>query len=323
MPQNNHPLVSIVIPVYNGSNYMREAIDSALAQTYDNTEIIVVNDGSNDNGATEKIALSYGEQIRYIKKENGGVSSALNAGINAMKGEFFSWLSHDDKYLPEKIETQVNMILNCSCENVIGICGAKQINANSMEISSKKKKSVWDENNAGKVITWDDALLSLIDYGSFGGCTLLIPKQAFDKAGLFEETLRYSQDFLMWIRIFLAGFGLVRTPGIHVCSRVHANQLTQTGSKLFHHDSIIVGHLLIAPLCQYTTVEHNFIKSFALYNSKYNNPEVVEKCIKRGKDYKVLSHSDIIEIKAMLLYGNIRPIIRKAYYSVFRKIKTH
>jgi len=65
------PLVSIVIPVFNGANYMRQAIDSALAQTYRNTEIIVVNDGSEDNGQTEAIARSYGERIRFISKENG------------------------------------------------------------------------------------------------------------------------------------------------------------------------------------------------------------------------------------------------------------
>ena len=71
---------------------MREAIDSALAQTYERVEVIVVNDGSTDG--TEQIALSYGERIRYFRKENGGVSSALNLGIKEMKGEYFSWLSH-------------------------------------------------------------------------------------------------------------------------------------------------------------------------------------------------------------------------------------
>ena len=91
-----HPLVSIVIPVYNGSNFVREAIDSALAQTYDNVEIIVVNDGSTDEGKTREIALSYGDKIRYFEKPNGGVSSALNMGISNMQGQYFSWLSHDD-----------------------------------------------------------------------------------------------------------------------------------------------------------------------------------------------------------------------------------
>ena len=105
-----NPLVSIIIPVYNGGNYLAEAIDSALAQTYKNLEIIVVNDGSCDNGKTEEIALSYGDKIRYFRKENGGSSSALNYGIKQMNGEWFSWLSHDDLYYPEKIEKQVNYI---------------------------------------------------------------------------------------------------------------------------------------------------------------------------------------------------------------------
>ena len=104
------PLVSIVIPVYNGSNYMREAIDSALAQTYSNIEIIVVNDGSNDGGATRDIALSYGDKIRYFEKENGGVSTALNLAIKNMRGQYFSWLSHDDVYLPEKVQTEIDAL---------------------------------------------------------------------------------------------------------------------------------------------------------------------------------------------------------------------
>ena len=99
------PLVSIVIPVYNGSNYMREAVDSALAQTYEHLEVIVVNDGSTDD--TEQIALSYGERIRYFRKENGGVSSALNLGISKMKGAYFSWLSHDDIYSPTKVSDAI------------------------------------------------------------------------------------------------------------------------------------------------------------------------------------------------------------------------
>ena len=95
MGYSDTPMVSIIIPVYNGANYLREAIDSALAQTYSNFEVIVVNDGSNDGGETDRIATSYGEKIRYFRKENGGVASALNMGIKHMKGDYFSWLSHD------------------------------------------------------------------------------------------------------------------------------------------------------------------------------------------------------------------------------------
>src|SRR5688500_7068290 len=101
------PRVSVVIPVYNGANYLAQAIDSALAQTYPDGEVVVVDDGSTDERATERIARGYGHRIRYIRKENGGVATALNAGIEAMTGDYFSWLSHDDMYLPDKVALQV------------------------------------------------------------------------------------------------------------------------------------------------------------------------------------------------------------------------
>ena len=81
---NYSPLVSIVIPVYNGANYLKESIDSALNQSYPHIEVIVVNDGSRDEGATEAVALSYGDRIRYFSKANGGCGSALNFGIKQM-----------------------------------------------------------------------------------------------------------------------------------------------------------------------------------------------------------------------------------------------
>lgn len=102
------PKVTIVIPVYNGEKYVKYAIDSALAQTYKNLEILVINDGSVDR--TDEIVKSYGRKIRYIKKENGGVSSALNLAIKEMRGEYFSWLSHDDTYEPNKIEREIEFL---------------------------------------------------------------------------------------------------------------------------------------------------------------------------------------------------------------------
>ena len=97
--------VSLIIPVYNGEDYVEEAINSALNQTYENLEIIVVNDGSKDK--TEQICLKYKDKIRYYAKENGGVATALNLALEKMTGEYFSWLSHDDLYYPNKIEEEM------------------------------------------------------------------------------------------------------------------------------------------------------------------------------------------------------------------------
>lgn len=85
---NLPPLVSIIIPVYNGENYVCDAIDSCLLQKYKNIEIIVVNDGSVDS--TEKICKSYKDKIKYFFKKNGGVASALNLGIEKSSGDYIS-----------------------------------------------------------------------------------------------------------------------------------------------------------------------------------------------------------------------------------------
>lgn len=125
-----HPMVSIIIPVYNGANYIREAIDSALNQTYDNIEVIVVNDGSRDKGKTEGIALSYGNKIRYYSKPNGGVATALNLGIEKMRGEYFSWLSHDDMYTPEKIAYEVEQLSSYPNRTIVVAEGFQIVDAN-------------------------------------------------------------------------------------------------------------------------------------------------------------------------------------------------
>ncbi|MDP3445046.1 MAG: glycosyltransferase [Ignavibacteria bacterium] len=187
---NELPLVSIVIPVFNGSNFMAEAIDSALAQAYPNIEILVINDGSSDEGATHKIALSYGDKIKYFEKKNGGVASALNLGIKEMNGKYFSWLSHDDVYKSHKIQTQVDYLE--TNENI----GACYSNYDVIDEYSNFVKSVNVQWFPGK-----KALLELFGNGYINGCSLLISKTIFDKVGLFNEELLYSQDIEMWIRI--------------------------------------------------------------------------------------------------------------------------
>lgn len=97
--------VSIIIPCYRQGKYLSEAIDSALAQTYWNVEVIVVNDGSDDN--TDEVARQYQTRINYIRKANGGVSSARNAGIKAATGAYIKFLDADDYIVPAQVEWQM------------------------------------------------------------------------------------------------------------------------------------------------------------------------------------------------------------------------
>lgn len=212
------PKVSIVIPVYNGSNYMREAIDSALAQTYENCETIVVNDGSTDN--TEEIALSYGDKIRYFKKENGGVASAVNLAIREMKGEYFSWLSHDDIYYPHKVETQIRALM----EN--GDMQAPLYSSwDILWMSENKKTSLPPEYRFSKKEREKGVIPVL--FGLVHGCSMLIHKSHFERVGLFNEKLLTSQDYDMWFRIF-RNQKIVYLEETLIIARIHNGQGSHT-----------------------------------------------------------------------------------------------
>ncbi len=216
--------VSIIIPVYNGSNYLAEAIDSALAQTYKNIEVIVVNDGSIDGGRTEAIALSYKDRIRYFFKDNGGVASALNLGIQKAKGEFISWLSHDDLFLPSKIEKQVQYLGNTANRKVILF--------SDFEALDLRNKSIYiykiEQGDRDKLY---NALL-LLFRSAIHGCTMFIPKEAFNEVALFNEELRTTQDYELWFKMLKRGYEFVHIPEILLRARWHEEQGTLSMSTI-------------------------------------------------------------------------------------------
>lgn len=220
------PLVSIVIPVYNGADYLKETIESALAQTYEHVEVIVVNDGSTDQGATAAIANRFGDRIRYFEKENGGVSTALNFGIQQMKGDWFSWLSHDDLYTPEKIEHQIKQIERHERGNQsIYSCGSSLIDHLGRPIRRMRK-------NPKGSLTSEEMYRYLMLESTLSGCALLIPRQAFDTVGGFPTSYRYIQDWVLWVEMALAGYDFHVTTEPYVKSRVHPQQQTKRIASL-------------------------------------------------------------------------------------------
>ena len=219
---NYNPLVSIIIPVYNGSNYLKYAIDSALNQTYKNIEVIVVNDESTDNGETKKIAESYGSKIKYIEKENGGVSSALNVGIKNMTGDYFAWLSHDDVYFPNHIETNVDFLRYFEDQ--------KTIPFSSFEFIDKDGKTKINETVLAGIHIYDFKLTLYSHYacvlrGEVNGGNLLIPKEAFEKCGYFEEGNAITQEKDMWSRL-LKEYTFINIPIITSSIRCHDEQVS-------------------------------------------------------------------------------------------------
>ena len=313
------PLVSIIIPVYNGSNYVREAIDSALGQTYKNIEVVVVNDGSKDDGATERICLSYGNKIRYIQKENGGVSSALNMGIKDMKGEYFSWLSHDDTYEIDKIEKQIRCLNEYEDDICVLLCESKQIDSNSNEIKNALRKNRFPKCG---IYSSEQVLENLFLHGAFNGCALLIRKDVFEQCGLFNEKLRYCQDALMWYKIHLQGYKLAYSNDICVCNRIHNKQVTQTGRNLLYKDSYEVAKEVVPLIVQNAKDRNKLLYLFVRRQAIWHCKHAFNYGLQIAAEHNFFSLRQKLMLRAVMFYGKIRPTIRKVYYRISKGVVT-
>lgn len=247
------PLVSIIIPVYNGSNYLKEAIDSALSQTYPNIEVIVINDGSNDNGETEKIALSYGNKIRYFYKKNGGVATALNLAIKNMRGEYFSWLSHDDMYYTNKIEKQMRALYEDGNMTKIVWSDYDLLDVNSQNVTRVAHNKVYSINQL------TNSVFPVLQ-GLIHGCSLLIHKSHFDRVGVFDENLITTQDYDLWFRIMRSQNTIYIAEPL-VLARIHNSQ----GSRILECHNTERCQLHIGFLKDLTEQEMS-----SIYGSPYN-----------------------------------------------------
>jgi hypothetical protein len=207
------PLVSVVMPVYNGADYLGRAIESVQAQSYRNFEILVIDDGSDDGGATENVARAFGDQVRYLRKENGGVASALNHGIRKMQGEYFSWLSHDDMYAPDKLLDQVCYLERLGDPDTVVFSAVRLVDEQGLPLGDPE---ISPEKLGNLFLT----VLST----SVNGCSLLVPRSAFEKVGVFDENLLTVQDNDMWLRMAAAGIPFAYLPRRHVLSRIHDGQ---------------------------------------------------------------------------------------------------
>ena len=192
-----NPKVVVIMPVYNGSNYMREAIDSALNQTYKNVEVVVINDGSTDGGKTDTIAKSYGDKIKYFVKENGGVSSALNFGIKYIqdnyKDAYFCWLSHDDKYTPEKIEKEVKALKGHNKTTVVFSNFSLFDDKGTIFAATHSEERIKEDQFKG---------IYPVLKGMVNGDTILVHQDVFNKCGYFDEVNTNAADYRMWLKVF-------------------------------------------------------------------------------------------------------------------------
>ena len=182
------PEVSVIIPTYNSARYLVDAVDSVLAQTFRDFEVLVIDDGSTDE--TESLIGGYGAPVRYIRQENSGVAAARNRGIAESRGRYVAFLDADDTWFPTKLERQIET-LKGRVDSRISYSAFTVVDSDMTPIMIKRS------NRRGTAL--EDLLLLGNVVGSI--CTVLAARDLFDRVGLFDADLSQCADWDMWVRI--------------------------------------------------------------------------------------------------------------------------
>ncbi len=180
---NNVPKVSIVLPTYNGAKYIRQSIDSCLKQTYENIELIVVDDASSDD--TPEIVRSYKDvRLKYIRHEkNRGLPASLNTGFQEAPGEYLSWTSDDNYYAANAVEKMLNYLKNNDCQFVH--CSYYRF---------------YNDDQSHSEIIKPPSGKSLKDVNIIGAC-FLYSKEVMQRVGLYDTDVFLAEDYDYWLRV--------------------------------------------------------------------------------------------------------------------------
>ena len=229
-------LVSVIIPVYNSAQFLTESLESVINQTYQNIEIICVNDGSTDNSL--EILQQYSDKITIISQKNYGLASALNLGIRKMKGIWFKWFSPDDIMYPYTIQTLIDESKNNP--NTILYSNWNIIDENG------KKLREFQESNYNKLSNFEYNI-RLLDRQLINVNTALIPSSLFEKNSMRDLTDHVTIDYDFFLRSALLHdikFYLISKPLIKY--RIHSNQLSHKNIlKTMDYISKIKNEILI------------------------------------------------------------------------------
>jgi glycosyltransferase involved in cell wall biosynthesis len=199
MRRVEQPLISVVIPVYNGEDFLEQAIESAVGQTWPRTEVVVVDDGSTDRSA--EIAGSY--PVKLLRQENRGGAAARNRGVDEAGGELLSFLDQDDMYRPEKLERQLEA-LRAQPEPGMSSC--------RMRIFLEPDCPVPD---------WIDADLLGRELYTLHVGTILVPRETFQRIGRFDDSYRWGNDTDWFMRSREASVPIARVDEALMLYRVH------------------------------------------------------------------------------------------------------
>lgn len=225
MDKNIKIEISVIIATFNGFEYIKEAIDSVLSQTYKNLEIIVVDDGSTDIRLKEVLLFYISNNlIKYIYKENGGQGSARNEGIKVAQGKYIAFLDDDDYWSSDKLEKQFSLLEN-NPDNIVCYTDAYFIDCNGV-LCNYTNKDICGNFYSG------DILREIIFKNFITLSSSVVKKEVLLKNGLFNESddLRRLEDYDLWLRLSTLGnFCFVDEPLVFYRTKESLKSIVKVG----------------------------------------------------------------------------------------------
>ncbi|MEG3917818.1 glycosyltransferase [Microcoleus sp. T3_A4] len=233
-PVNPTPLISVIIPVYNGDRYIVQAVESTLGQTFTNLEIIVVDDGSTDR--TQQVLQPYFDRIRYIYQENQGVAAARNIACQLAQGEFLAFLDADDYFLPSKLEKQLACFDADPTLDMVQT-GWLIVDETGREISAVKP---WQQ--ASKL-----DLESFILYKCVRPSAMMLHRKWWEKLDGFDAKFPLAEDLDFALRLALKGCKAVWLEETLTCYRQHNSNLMSIGFRVMKNIEIVMKKFFARP----------------------------------------------------------------------------
>lgn len=216
----SEPIVSVIIPTYNRAALLPQALESALAQTFKATEIIVINDGSVDETATV-LDMQYAGRVRVITQSNQGIAAARNAGIRAAGGRYIAFLDSDDRWLPEKLAKQVSYL---EAHPAVGLLATHLWEC---EVGSEQTRIVSPP-------AFPRGFHDLLRGPNFvQTSTVMVRRECLELVGLFDPELPTLEDWELWLRI-ARRFAIACLPDVLCEHRYHPHNTTKDMAAVYH-----------------------------------------------------------------------------------------
>jgi glycosyltransferase involved in cell wall biosynthesis len=269
--KRNTKVVSVILPVYNGSKTINRAVESILSQTFEDFEFLIINDGSKDS--TSEILDSFDDnRIRILHQENRGLVFSLNRGVKNSQGKYIARMDADDIALPDRLQKQVDFMEKNPSVGILGTAvrvvyddGTERIRRRPIDTASIKK--------------------NIVRICPFSHSSVMIRKEVFDTVGLYDSSKDGSrqllvEDYDLWVRILVAGYEMAnlsdvlmtyyKEPGSILRSRSFSKRVTQQIlSRIDVIKKLNLGYLAylnIPPVVLLSILNHFGIRLDRVYN---------------------------------------------------------